>query len=266
MILFKKIYILFIMNKYSVEDIFKWKDNPTINPLTNRKIKINGPIYNKLKKLYESFYKRNINNYYSYRKNVIDPILLIKLPLHKKKISDLFCFRYTWNPYNGDRLSKDKDGPLYFDPCTLVHYYYINRLKNLWIEGFIDNEEYYEGHYGDALGNGPDFEIKGRGKHPDWYLFRLPIIDCYVENNYSQAVTMGPILTDKEISTIYNLSKKYNFKKIYGYNRPNLQILKKLYDIAVKKINYNIEGITDNEIDIIKYQINIDAVEKIKLL
>ena len=69
---------------------------------------------------------------------------------------------------------------LYFDPNTLIHYFYINRLKNLWIDESIEDGNYYQGHYGYAVGNGPDFEIKGRGKHPDWYLFRLPIIDCYM--------------------------------------------------------------------------------------
>lgn len=258
------------MNNISIEKLFLWKENPTINPITKRKIKENGPSFKKFSKLYDKYAKnkkRSLTRYQNLRYNLIDPILLLELPLHNKNKKDIFYFKEKWNPFNGQRLNKDHDGPLAFDPCTLVHYFYVNRLKNLWIDETIENGEYFQGHYGDALGNGPDFEIKGRGKHPDWYLFRLPILDCYIEDNPTQAVTMGPILSDEEIEEIYKLSKRYNFKNIYGYKRPNLLKVKQLYDIAVNKVEYNeIEGISENEINIIKFQINSEAVERLKKL
>lgn len=258
------------MNNISIDKLFLWKENPTINPITKRKISQHGPLYRKFEKLYEKYAKnkkRNLTRYQSFRFNLIDPILLLNLPLHNKKKSDLFYFKEKWNPYNGQRLEKDLDGPLAFDPCTLIHYFYINRLKKLWIDETFENGEYFQGHYGDALGNAPDFEIKGRGKHPDWYLFRLPILDCYLEDNFNQVVTMGPILTDDEIKEIYNLSKRYNFKKIYGYRRPNLVKIKELYDTAVNKVKYNlIEDLCEFEINIIKFHINADAVERLKRL
>lgn len=259
------------MTDISIEHVYMWKEEPTINPITKRKIKIDGPLFKKFSKLYDKFKSENnsrdSDRYYNIRKNIIDPILLVQLPLHNKQIKDLFCFKNKWNPFNGDRLDNDKDGPLYFDPCTLIHYFYINRLKNLWIDECFENGEYIQGHYGDALGNGPDFEIKGRGKHPDWYLFRLPIIDCYTEDKSGQAVTMGPILKNKEIENLYKLSKRYNYKEIYGYKRPNILKVKELYDKAVENIIYdNISELSKNEMDIIKFQINTDAVEKLKLL
>ena len=51
----------------------------------------------------------------------------------------------------------------------------------------------------------------GRGKHPEMYLFILPIIDCYLEEGFNMMeVTMGPILTDKEVK-----KNKYIIEKIW---------------------------------------------------
>ena len=264
-------------DKITIDDIIMWKDNPLVNPRTKRKIKENGPVHKKYTKLYEKF---TLNNslvrkkdiYFEMRKNIIDPILLTKLPLYGKEIKDLFSFKEKWNPYNGERLSIDTNGPLYFDPNTLVHYFYTNRLKKLWIEESIIDGVYYEGHYGDAVGNGPNFEINGRGSHPDWHLFRLPIIDCYVDNIQTQAVTMGPILTDEEISKIYKLSKRYKkkFNDMYGYSRPDLIKLKDIYDECI--FNYNNEKnkyselkfLPIEEIKIATYQMSISAVDKLR--
>lgn len=268
-------FINIIMAEININHVVLWNKNPLFNPLTKRKIKKDGPVYKKYSKLYKKYKLDKINSpkkvkdrYYNLRENIIDPILLTNLPLFNKRLQDLFCFKFKWNPYNGERLGIDHDGPLYFDPNTLIHYFYTNRLTNLWTEGGIEGGMYYEGHYGDAVGNGPEFEIKGRGSHKDWYLFRLPIIDCYLDNFNTQAVTMGPILTDNEIKEIYKLSKRYGrkYKEMYGYNRPNILKIKELYDIAVSKnLHINMDFLSLQEINIIKYQINIDAVENLKL-
>ena len=119
---------------------------------------------------------------------MIDPLLHEKLPFydkHDKK--DLFSFKYKWNSYTGERENIDENGPLYFDPIALIHYFYVNRLNNLW----ISNNNGFKGYYGDALGNGPDFYIAGRGDFRNWYLFRLPIPDCYLHKEHNnQVVTM----------------------------------------------------------------------------
>ena len=124
---------------------------------------------------------------------------------HGKEDKDLFKFKYKWNSYNGERINDlDENGPLCFDPNSLIHYFYINRLNNLWNEPYTDVfNNYIEGYYGDAVGNGPDFELSSRGKHLDWYLFRLPISDEYLNRGHCfQSVTMGPKLTDIEIKNI----------------------------------------------------------------
>ena len=223
----------------------KWNLNRLINPVTNRKIKENGPVYNKIIKLYNTT-KNKIKstenlNYEYYRRNKIDPLLLLELPLNNMQEKNLFKFEWKWNSYNGERLKqKDESGPLYFDPNTLIHFFYTNRINNLWIEGYNIGNDYIQGHYGDALGKFPDFEITGRGKHPEWYLFRLPIIDCYLQQGHClQTVTMGPILTDAEIKKIYNLSKKYKdfYKKTFGYNRPNIVKMKNIY--FIQRVKYH---------------------------
>ena len=256
------------MNSVNDIQLNEWFSNKCKNPVTKRKIKEDGPIYNKFLKLYNDRF-RKVNNYKELRINKIDPILLENLPIRGFDESLLFKFDYKWNPFTGERYeTKDEDGPLYFDPNTLIHYFYSNRFNNLWVDGYYDNNDYIQGYYGDALGKFPNFEIKGRGKHPEMYLFRLPIIDCYLEEGYNmRCVTMGPILNDKEIKKIYSLSKKYNnyFKDTFGYKRPNLVKLKNLYDLAVNPCNeyINLNNISKEEIDIIKFQINTDAVKNI---
>jgi hypothetical protein len=248
-----------------------------INPLTNRKIKKGSKTYNKIKDLlktentikFEStehvqtereFTKKD--SYYHYRVNKIDPILQSELPTIKNK--PFFEFKYKWNPYNGEREEIDKNGSLCFDPDTLVHYFYINRLKKL-VEYTEENLQYY----GDAVGQGPNFNIVGRGDHRDWYLFRLPIIDGYIDkNNWGQGVTMGPVLTEKELKEIDKLANKYgvNYKKKFKNSRPSVMHIKKFYD---ESININPElnickdflpFLTLDEIQQLKTIKNINAI------
>ena len=260
------------LNKISNDQLLNWFKNKTINPLSKRKIKINGPIFNKISKLYEKRIKKkkkSLNDYESYRRNKIDPILLQELPLNGMKENDLFKFEYEWDPYTGIRSNKkDPNGPLYFDPNALINYFYTNRLNNLWIKDYYDGNDYIQGHYGDALGKYPNFEIKGRGPHPEWYLFRLPIIDCYLEKDSSlQIVTMGPILSAKEIKEIFNLSKRYKnfYKDTFGIKRPNILKMKELYDRAINpntEFN-NIDGLSLDEIQQIKFDLNSTAVNQL---
>ena len=219
----------------------KWNDNRLINPVTNKKIKRNGPTYRKYEIEYNKFIKNKdsnklIDSYTDYRKNKIDPLLHLSLPVEDKySIKDLFEFKYKWNPYTGERLDIiEPNGPLYFDPDTLIHYFYVNRLNNLWIK----TNNNFNGYYGDALGNGPNFIINGRGDFRNWYLFRLPIPDCYLYSDHNlQSVTMGPILNDKEIKEIYIKAKRYgnNYFNLYKKKRPNLLTLKNIMiDVLVK--------------------------------
>lgn len=259
------------MEKLTNDQLIKWNINPLYNPLSGRKIKNNGPTYKTLKKLYNKRFINKEENYNLFRIDIIDPILLVNLPINNLTINDLFKFDYIWNPYSGNRfLKKDDVGPLYFDPNSLIHYFYINRLNNIWISESYEDGYFIQGHYGDAIGKYPKFTIKSRGDHPEWYLFRLPIIDCYLnKNHYHQSITMGPILNDDEIKKNYNLAKKNKniFFDTYKYKLPNLIKLKELYDLAVNpldeydKIYKN--NFSNNEINKLKFKTNINAVNKL---
>ena len=267
------------MDNISLELLKVWKDKPNINPLTKRKIKINGPTYKRLKKVYNDKLSNSHqikktkfeSSYVEYREKMMDPVLKISL----KDIPDdeLFIYKNKWNPYNGEKLDiEDENGPLYFDPDVLIHYYYSNRLNNLWNSGFMDNfGNWNEGHYGDGVNNGPDFKINSRGQHPEWYLFRIPIIDEYIYSDHCyQSVTMGPKLSESEIMDIYEKSKKNpgKYREMFGRRKPNLILLRQFYEMAISK-NENFNSILGNslnkeEIDLIKYTSCTEAVNKLK--
>ena len=68
------------MENITIELLNMWKENPHINPLTKRKIKINGPTYKKLKKMLIVKIGKNkfaqtksiVFNYIEFRKNKIE--------------------------------------------------------------------------------------------------------------------------------------------------------------------------------------------------
>jgi len=249
-------------NPPTKEELQKWNSDKAINPRTKRKIKEGGKVYRLLEKLYtkSTQYKKN---YLNERKQKIDPLLKVSLK-HKRY---RFKFKYMWNPYTGDRLKKDPDGPLYFDPDTLIHYFYLNRLNHLWVQSD-------EGHYyGDAVGTGPEFQVKSRGHHPDWNLFRLPIPDEYLEHDHcQQSVTMGPILTTGELQEIYDLAckKKKNYRKLHKRKRPDLIKMKELWEQATDQrplLNIPDEVlpfITNGELAHMRYNINKKAVTALR--
>jgi len=188
-----------------------------------------------------------------------------------------FSFKYTWNPINGERGAIDKVGPLYFNVIELYNYYYNNRYTGLWTPSIYDpvTKQSYEGYYGDLVGSGKNIKINSRGFHPDKYLFRLPIQDCYLyEDHNHSVVTMGPLLTDDEIKEIdiiiLNLSTEYKFLvKCYT----TLSALKALYDNAINenpsedKLNTwvnNNNNINSNQLikDVCKWWINASREQK----
>jgi hypothetical protein len=278
------------MNKRNYElnesEILEWHKMPNINPKTKRKIKTNGPVYKKLKKCYDNYIKNSseedkndliIDKYITYRRNKVDPLSLLELPLlENKKEKDLFKFEYKWNPYTGERLGKDENGPLWFDPDTLIHYLYIYRLRGLWTAGHyeIDNQTdeniWYQGMYGDCVGTGPDFiNLSRGGERPEKYLFRLPIPDNYLpENHFGQAITMGPVLNENEIREIQKLAKRYgnNYEIRFKRKRPSLIQIKKWYDIAISKTpekytSYTIDGLEGDILATIREEINRNFVD-----
>jgi hypothetical protein len=183
-----------------------------------------------------------------------------------------FKFKYMWDPYTGERLGEDPYGPLYFNPDDLIHFFYRKRLSLLWTDPKDEVGGYYQGYYGDALGNGEDIHIMGRGDYPELYLFRLPVDNCYLyPNSDLSIITMGPKLTDDEIKEIEYLAETYhnnNYWNIFHKNRPSLSKIKNLYDIAINKTPNikDIEKFTEEEINKLWIEENKHAVELLKKL
>jgi hypothetical protein len=152
----------------------------------------------------------------------IDPLTDQQIPEHL-----IIEFKNIWNPYTGKILEEDVTGPLCFNSLSLYDYYFSNRFKGIWNPP--QNE--FQGYYGEYLGVGLSLEIKSRGTNPEKYLYRLPIIDCYLPPEHNLAIiTMGPLLTDEQIDTIDRLVGKYHKNK---NNFTSLKKLKELYDNAI---------------------------------
>jgi hypothetical protein len=154
----------------------------------------------------------------------IDPILDAEI-----QPSHCFEFKYKWNPYNGLRGGVDEVGPLCFNAINLYDYYYINRCNGLW----TPPQDGFQGMYGDMVGSGKIINVKSRGTFPERYLFRLPIIDCYLPKSHNLSIiTMGPELTDGEIIEIDTIVRKYHPKKCNS-RFASLTMLKYYYDRAL---------------------------------
>lgn len=213
-------------------------------------------------------YDKQTTGYYcAIRKTKVDPILEVDVD---EKFA--FKFKYQWDPYTGVRTIVDPHGPLYFDPDSIIRYFYSVRLNNLWNPPVGE----YEGYYGDAVGNGPDFHIKGRGTFPDYNIFRLPIIDCYLTNDHNkQFVTLGPILTEDEIKEIASLANKKDsirgtdsYRVCFQKSRPDLLLMKKLWDIATNPTPYipglDVSSMSQQELAIIYDKTNKEAVNSLR--
>lgn len=210
---------------------------------------------------------RTVQYYRALRLSHVDPILDIEVP-------DKYAFKfpYKWDPYTGERIDKDQYGSLYFDPDSLIKHFWSKRLENLWYGQSDDNNGYFEGYYGDAIGNGPLFNIKGRGAFPQWDIFRLPIIDCYLtKDNSEQNITFGPRLTDEEINEIYNISKKKgnSYYKLFNQNRPDILKIKYLWDIATSSTpplpkHVDPKTLSNDKLKRTYIKINYKAVEELK--
>ena len=173
--------------------------------------------------------------YKSHRIKKTDPITFDEL---NDEIA--FKFPYVWDPYTGLRLGEDPSGPLYFHPMNLLNHIYQSRLKTLWVEASDENNGFYEGYFGEGVGQGEDFEIVGRGIYPERYVFRIPIQNCYLKKNHKMTlVTMGPKLTDCEIHELDRLIIKH-WSRHRLYNRiykkiGSLYKLKCYYEIAISR-------------------------------
>ncbi len=216
----------------------------------------------KEKKSIDKYDKTTTETYRLKRLLKIDPLTDLEVPEHLR-----FEYEFKWDPISGEVIEKDEVGPLCFNAITLYDYLFQNRFKGLWnpaTDGF-------EGYYGDLVGSGSKLEIKSRGLNPEKYLFRLPIIDCYLhpEHNLS-LITMGPILSDSHINSIDEIVKKYHKNK--NYITPLIK-LKELYDKAIskepdchgfKEFKAKTENVSENEVKEKFNRICVDKLVKMK--
>ena len=203
--------------------------------------------------------KEYYQNYYQIIKQDIikSKKILLKIP---RDIAKIF----------GDYKEMLKYPILKWKNCFLDDYKNItNRLRYLWNEGDIN----FSGNYGDALGNGPDFYIPGRGYSLHYYLFRLPINDAFCDTLSKQQTTIGPILNFDDIFNLYQLSCSYgdNYKNLYGIDRPNILDVYILYHEAIKKniIDKKLQDdllLSREDIENNKFISNKLAVDKLKII
>ena len=82
---------------------------------------------------------------------------------------------------------------MYFDVYNLIYYFYVNPSYILWNNESDEECGYFEGHEEYGVEQEKKFTIQSRGDHPEFYLFRLPIPNCYLINDHdSSIITMGP--------------------------------------------------------------------------
>lgn len=167
----------------------------------------------------------------------IDPIMNEEIPSYL-----IFEFKHKWDPITGNKKEIDEMGPLCFNAWNLYQYFYQNRFNGIW----YPPKEHFQGYYGDLLGCGVDMIVNGK-PCSEKYLYRLPIIDCYLKKSHNHSIiTMGPKLTDEEIDYIDIIIG--NLRK----SRPTLKTLKEYYDQSLnnspdiselKKTNSNLNDI-----------------------
>jgi hypothetical protein len=258
------------MSKFSLKD-FKPVEtfDDVIIPIkklsnTLKKKKVRRTRYQKMDPLL-LFDSHTTDYYRATRMTHTDPIMNEEISLDKA-----FLYHNMWDPYTGEVTEKDPYGPLVFDPTTLLRFFYLNRCSHLWGEPVDEDGGYYQGYYEDGVGAGETFDV-AKGAHPEWYLFRIPINDCYLPPNPNlQFISFGPKLSDEDIELIDRLVAKDSakYKKMYKRKPPLLANLKKLYDTAISIAPIPIELFGDvyktkEEYNTACNKVNRDAVDSL---
>ena len=205
-------------------------------------------------------YDENTKKYCIYRKLNIDPLSLEVMD----SSYPVFKIYKIWDAYNGEFKENDPFGPLCFDPINLAIYFWTNRYVHL----LKDSDDVNNISTDDGLGAGVNFIVNGKGQYPERYLWRIPVVDCYIEKTnsvkenafLSSIPKMGPILLRKDIIELDCLVKKC--AKLYP-NRlsriPDLLGIFDIYHIAIDP-EPDISGIHNYEsIMEARNMVNIDA-------
>jgi len=188
-----------------------------------------------------------------------------------------FQYPYIWDALTGEIIAKDPYGPLWFHPCELVYYFSEKCLIDLWHDEVDETGGVYEGYYGDLLGSGNNMFIKGRGYYTELYLFRIPIVDCYMPKGCNLSlITMGGKLELEDLQQIDNLMNKYHSKTYltkYKKKPPSLVKMKEYYDIALSSepclmsIGYSKDdekNMSNEELKNNRFRVNAEAVKNLQ--
>jgi len=214
---------------------------------------------------YQVKYNKKTRVYYvALRRIQQDPIVMDDIPKDKA-----FRFPFMWDPYTGERKEEDPNGPMSFNPLYLALFFYKNRYKHLWTPSVDDATGVYSGFYGDSMGAGENCRICSRGNHPERYLFRLPIQDCYITDDHNmQYITMGPKLNNNEIKELDRLLDLFPYNDVVRVLGKKISLvgMKKLYDQAIRNSlpdtnEYN--EMNDEEKQMALFQINKKAVDNL---
>lgn len=219
-----------------------------------------------------------MNKYVTVRKQRWD--IVCYCPMEDK--GSIFEYPYQWDSYTGERLLDatqkpilDPYGAFCFDVNSLIYWWHSRRLEGLWVGEQQLGNEMLQGHYGDYLGTGQQIRIVSRGDHPEWYLFRLPVTDCYLFDGYDRSIpTMGPRMTNEDIKNIYEIASnnkvggRTQYETKFRVALPNLVEMKRLYDLALNPTPSTqiTSSMSREEVIMAHEQINREAVEALKRL
>ena len=269
-----KIHTIYIMDKSFVTGDFSDFESPgagvkvtiedQLSALTIKK-KVKNSFTEKKKRKNKYSYKFNKKTLETYR--VMRRLKICPFTDEVMDEAKAFKFSYQWDPVTGKRTKPDPYGAFYFHPMALIKYFFTKRLTKLWAFASDTDAGYFQEYYDIAVGIGSDFYVAGRGYNPQWYIFRLPIIDCYVSQNMSlRDITMGPILTNEEVAEIDRLGHKYferDYLSEYGKRMPSLVRIKELYDTAISKNPIDVSDIDSAERENTINKANRDAVDEL---
>lgn len=185
---------------------------------------------------YEMLFDQATMDYVKFRRDMIDPIT------YEEMTPDTaFVIDQMWNCMTGEKIGPDPNGPLYVSPVTILRTIRDNLLNGFWME--IDD---CVPMYGEQLGAGENFYVKGRGARPEKYLFRYPFPELYKFKGQNAMIhTTGPKFTNEELERLDNLIEEYWLDDPYveelDPDSRSLRVLKKYYHAMLWEDPFELE-------------------------
>lgn len=218
----------------------------------------------KEKKEYTHEYDHNTTKTFkTLRLNKMDPITAMPIPENLTP----FEVPNMWDPITGEFLkTPDPFGPIVFNPLGLIREFYAKRCSHVWNPAQDGADGYYEGYPGEGLGTGETFFVKSRGHYPEWFVFRVPIKNCYIEKDADRSVPrMGPKLSRDDIVRLYEFCKKATSQQLAEFSLTVLPNIVQVYDTYMEAISLtpDISKIEDPDPQNAVWRANIAAAQKL---